>query len=238
MVRTMPPGSDWLYAKVYSGIATADHLLTETVASLVEELRGAGAVDAWFFLRQADPDPHLRLRFHGDPDRLHAEALPALQAAVAPLLHDGRVRRLQLDTYKREIERYGGAEGMALAEQVFQCDSNAALEILDQLEPGDAGLDERWRLTLCSMHHFLADFGFDLETNASLMSRLRGAYEAEFGAHSALRIQVGDRFRKERRDLETLLDPAEREAHPLAPGLAVFERRSIRLKPCASNWIL
>jgi len=231
MVRTFPPGSDWLYARLYTGLATADRVLTGVVAPLVDELLGCGAVDKWFFLRHADPDPHLRLRFHGHPNRLHADALPALQAAVAPLLQDGQVRRLQLDTYEREIERYGGAEGMAFAERVFQFDSEAALEILDQLEPGDTGLDERWRLTLCSMHDFITDFGFDLATKASLMNKLRDAYEAEFGVKTYFRIQLGDRFRKEKRDLGALLDPAQRKAHPLAPGFAIFEHRSARLKP-------
>jgi thiopeptide-type bacteriocin biosynthesis protein len=145
------------------------------------------------------------------------------------------VRRLQFDTYEREIERYGGTEGMALAEQVFQCDSDAALEILDQLEPGDAGLDERWRLTLCSMHAFITDFGLDLATKSSLMNQLRKAYEAEFGVKTLFRIQLGDRFRKEKRDLEALLDPEQRMTHPLAPGLAIFEHRSARLTPVIAN---
>ena len=82
--------------------------------------RQSGAADGWFFVRYGDPDWHLRVRFHGEPARLHAEVLPALQAAAAPLLDDGRVWRLQLDTYEREVERYGGPEGVALAERLFE----------------------------------------------------------------------------------------------------------------------
>src|SRR5262249_22589613 len=104
--RTFPPGSEWLYAKLYTGTATADRVLSEVVRPVVGAALQSGAADGWFFLRYGDPDWHLRLRFHGAPERLHAEVLPALQAAVAPLLDDGRLWRAQLDTYEREVERY------------------------------------------------------------------------------------------------------------------------------------
>ena len=53
------------------------------------------------------------------------------------LLEDGQLWRLQLDTYEREVERYGGPEGMVLAERLFQADSEAVLEIVEQY-PEDA----------------------------------------------------------------------------------------------------
>src|SRR5262249_45790050 len=113
--RSFPPGSEWLYVKLYSGPATADQVLREVVRPAVERALGSGAADGWFFLRYGDPDWHLRLRFHGAPDRLHGEVLPLVQAAAAPLCGDGRLWRVQLDVYQREVERYGGAEGVALA---------------------------------------------------------------------------------------------------------------------------
>ncbi len=43
--------------------------------------------------------------------------------------------------------------------------------------------------------------------------------------------ELGDRFRKESKSLELLLDPAREEENRLAPGLAVLRRRSDRLAP-------
>ena len=71
-----------------------------------------------------------------------------MHEAAAPLLAGGILWKIQLDTYEREVERYGGAEGVALAERIFQADSETVLEILEMLEEGDAGVDERWRLAL------------------------------------------------------------------------------------------
>ena len=110
--RRFPPGSEWLYAKLYTGPATADDVLTRLAAPVVRSALGSGAADSWFFIRYADPHGHLRLRLHGPPERLHHEVLPHLQKAADPFLDDGSVWRLQLDTYEREVERYGGAAGV------------------------------------------------------------------------------------------------------------------------------
>ncbi|MFP2928922.1 lantibiotic dehydratase, partial [Pyxidicoccus sp. 3LG] len=158
LVRTFPPGSEWLYAKLYTGMATADRLLTLTLAPVLRRLTAAGAVSHWFFLRYGDPDWHLRLRLHGAPERLHAEALPALQAACASALTSGESWRLQLDTYEREVERYGGPAGIELAEQLLAADSEAVLALLEAY-PGDAGASLRWRLALLGMDTLLDGLG-------------------------------------------------------------------------------
>jgi hypothetical protein len=114
--RRFSPGSEWLYAKLYTEPIAVDQLLREVVRPLVSDLQAAEAVDRWFFVRYGDPDWHLRLRFQGSPNRLHNDVLPALCQAVASWLNDGRIRRFQLDTYEREVERYGGLEGVVWSE--------------------------------------------------------------------------------------------------------------------------
>jgi thiopeptide-type bacteriocin biosynthesis protein len=232
--RSFPPGSAWLYAKLYTGPATADQVLHELIRPVTAAALGSGAADRWFFIRYGDPDWHLRLRLHGRPERLHGEVLPALQAAAAPLLEDGRLWRLQLDTYEREVERYGGGAGIVLAEQIFHIDSEAVLELL-ALFPEDARGDVRWRLALCGMAMLLADLGFDPATRPAILQRIRDAFTQEFRADANLKHQLGARFRQERPGLEASLDPARAAEGPLAPGLAVLCRRSERLAPVAAE---
>jgi thiopeptide-type bacteriocin biosynthesis protein len=109
-------------------------ILREAIAPAANEAIAGGAADKWFFIRYSDPAWHVRARFHGQPERLRQEVWPTLQSALAPMLEDGRVWRLQLDTYKREVERYGGAKGSALSECVFHADSEAAAEIVGLME--------------------------------------------------------------------------------------------------------
>lgn len=140
--------------------------------------------------------------------------------------------RLQLDTYERELERYGGPVGIELAEAVFEADSEAALAIVELLE-GDAGADARWRLALCGMHRLLLDLGFDLERRTALLRRARAAYGAEHHADVVLERGLGQRFRAERGSLEELLSAPAGSGHPLEAGLAIFARRSARIAPLA-----
>lgn len=128
-VRTFAPGSEWLYAKIYTGTAAADVVLRETVTRLLVE----PAIRSWFFVRYGDPEWHLRVRFRGDPSRL-TNLLGLLHEALAPKLSDGRIWRVQLDTYEREVERYGGPAGVELAEEIFHADSDAVLAVLAALD--------------------------------------------------------------------------------------------------------
>ncbi|KFA93239.1 lantibiotic dehydratase, partial [Archangium violaceum] len=63
--RSFAPGSEWLYAKLYTGTATADRVLCEAVAPLMREALASGDADHGFFIRYGDPDWHVRLRLHG-----------------------------------------------------------------------------------------------------------------------------------------------------------------------------
>jgi thiopeptide-type bacteriocin biosynthesis protein len=190
----------------------------------------SGAADAWFFVRYADPDWHLRLRLHGKPERLHTEVLPGLEAAAAPLLETGQLWRMQLDTYEREVERYGGDRGVELAEQLFAADSDAVLSILRGLS-GDAGLDLRWRLAIAGMDLLFEDLGLTLEEKRTLARRQREGFGREFAVDGTFRGQVGRRYRAERALLEASLRSGQDPPALLATGLEVLHRRSLQLAP-------
>jgi len=232
--RSFPPGSEWLYVKLYTGTATADLLLRHVVAPVVREALGSGVADSWFFIRYSDPDWHLRVRFHGDPRELHARILPALGAAAAPLLDDRRMWKLQLDTYEREVERYGGPEGIALTERLFAVDSAAILDLLELLE-GDEGADVRWRLALVGIDRLLSDLGFDTGAKTLVLERLRGSFWREFKGDKNLRVQLDQRLRAERRSLALLLDGDAAASAPFAPALALFDRRSRESAPIVAE---
>jgi lantibiotic biosynthesis protein len=232
--RRFPPGSEWLYAKLYTGTGTADQVLGHLVGPLVRSSLASGAADAWFFIRYGDPAWHLRLRLHGEPGRLHAEVLPRLQAAAPPLLEAGQLWRIQLDTYEREVERYGGDRGVELAEQVFAADSEAVLTTMGLL-CGDAGLDLRWRLAMRGMDLLFDDLGFTLEEKWSVARRAREGFGREFDIDGNFRGRVSQRYRAERARLEALLDPGQAPPEPLAAGLEALRRRSLQLAPVTAE---
>jgi thiopeptide-type bacteriocin biosynthesis protein len=231
--RRFPPGSQWCYLKVYAGTAGIDDLLREVIAPAVARIRVLGAAKGWFFVRYADPDSHLRLRLAGDPERLRTEVQPLLIETLGSFLADGRAWRIQLDTYEREVERYGGPEGMQLAEEAFCVDSDAVLGIL-ALTTGERGLDARWRLCLAGLNSLLDDFGLDVATKQHFAQQQRDGYRTEWATDPKLNQQLGQDFRTERAALEELLH-LPGPGHRLGPGLAPFGHRSVRMRLIAQR---
>jgi thiopeptide-type bacteriocin biosynthesis protein len=226
--RVFPPSSEWLYAKIYGGAATADALLTQAIAPVVSAALGSGAATGWFFIRYADPDPHLRVRWRGDPARLVGSTLPALEKSLAPWLESGAVRRWGIDTYEREVERYGGPAGIELAEAVFMADSDAALEVMRDLDDG-AAEDVRWRVTLLGLDRLLGLLQLDLPFRAALMQEIRDAFAAEHRLDVDGERSLGLRFRAERRAIEDLLDGPIDPRGPLARGARAIAARDERV---------
>ncbi len=226
-VRSFPPGSEWLFAKLYTGTATADRVLKDLVGPLATKALGEKIASRWFFVRYGDPRWHLRVRFLGRPERLWSDLLPELRARAAPWLEDGRIWSFRLDTYEREVERYGGPDGIELAEILAHHDSESVIRILDLLEY-EAGTEVRWRLLLWSMARWLSDLGFETERQIAIFERMSQRYRREFGGGKVLRGQLAQRLRKFRRELEALLEAGPGSDHPLAPGLQLLDERSRR----------
>lgn len=232
--RQFPPGSEWLYAKLYTGHGIADRLLVDTIRPLVSTAIASGAADGWFFIRYADPDPHVRLRLHGDPLRLTSEVLPLLSAGLQPLVDDGRIARWQLDTYVREVERYGGAQGIVLAEQLFSLDSECVLAMLEST-PGDDGLAWRWKLAACGVDLLLDALGLGLQEKCDWARQQRDAFAQEFRADGRLKQQLGDKFRAERAGLGELWRLARGPAVAQYPALEALHHRGERLAALAAE---
>jgi thiopeptide-type bacteriocin biosynthesis protein len=226
--RTFAPGSQWLYVKAYTGTASADRILTGTIGPVIGRLRSDGVIDEWFFLRYADPEHHLRLRLHGDPAELRDHALPALTDALAPHLEDGTVSNVALDTYHREIERYGGDEGIELAERIHAADSDAVLSVLSVIDDEDLA-DARWKLCVYATDRLLADAGLDMQQRRDWAKDGAAGYRAEYpGAHN-LDSGIGGRWRSERAQLTALLD--DTSDHPYESARQAFRQRSERVTP-------
>ena len=231
--RIFPPTSRWLYLSLYTGSATADLVLRDAIAPLAARAMESGAADRWFFIRYNDPQNHLRVRFGGEPARLR-EIFDWLPTLLDPLLAEGRIWKWQLDTYEREVERYGGPQGIEIAEWIFHADSEAVLSIVEDLA-GDRGADWRWRAALVGIDRLFADFGFDLAGRRDVLSRLRRGFGSEVAAGPQLTQQLAQRLRETGDELHELLTAPVSPDHPLAGSLAALERRSAKLAPLVAE---
>lgn len=233
--RRFHPGSSWLYLKLYTGHATADALLRDYLAPAIRTARAQGMAQTWFFLRYGDPDWHVRLRFSGDPKQLSGELLPFLYEALAPASERGLVWRIAVDTYEREVERYGGPHGIGVAEHLFWVDSECALSIVENLE-GDAGASAAWRLTLRGIDRMLDDLGLSIHAKLAIMTAARDGFGAEVGMDTALQKRLGEKYRAHRAEIAELLAARDDDdAHAYSPALQAFARRSGELRAVGTH---
>ncbi len=133
------PWRDWVYAKLYCGRNQIDFFLREEIAPWIKALKMHGELH-WFFLRYADPAPHIRLRYRARTAGAH----DALIEQIDSWLESGVLRDAALATYEREVERYGGAAAMERIETLFTVDSELVLFALGRRTPNTAT-----RLHLC-----------------------------------------------------------------------------------------
>jgi thiopeptide-type bacteriocin biosynthesis protein len=156
------PDEACLYAAMRAPKESHDRLLREGVAPLVREILGHGDLDSFFFVRYNLPEWQLRFRVLGRRRWVEQTVRPRVEEAIEPFLRDGTVESVEYGEYEREYDRYGGPEGMALAERIFLHDSVACLDLLDA-EARGALLKPRREYSLVHTERFLDLLGFDPE---------------------------------------------------------------------------
>lgn len=127
--RAVVPGDEWTYLKLQAGRDFHDLLITD-FASFAQELSVAMSIDSWFFIRYADPSPQIRVRAHTALPDHRLNALLEMTAWAQRQVRSGVAREFSIETYRPEIERYGGPAGLAHAEQIFYADSLGVSSVL------------------------------------------------------------------------------------------------------------
>lgn len=197
--RSFPPGSRWLYLKVYGGAAALDAYLRRYLPPLLERLRGTGLLEGWFFIRYADPAFHLRLRFRAVEGR-EADLLTAVAAWFDhPERSSEGFHNLQFATYERELERFG-ADTIDACERWFCAESDALLERLQNLSEGDD--DARLHLACAEAFGLLRDWGLDLAEQTTRLETWRDEFGAEFGAEKSTYVSLDQLYRRRREALQ------------------------------------
>jgi thiopeptide-type bacteriocin biosynthesis protein len=117
-----------LYTIAYAPRERIETLLLDHFAPIALELRDHPDLHSLFFVRYSEPRWQLRFRVLGAPAWVQGPVRHRLAALVDRLETDAEIEGHEFHRYDREIERYGGEEGMELAERLFAADSLAAIE--------------------------------------------------------------------------------------------------------------
>jgi thiopeptide-type bacteriocin biosynthesis protein len=188
--RKFIPGSEWLYIKMYTGIKTADVILQEAVNPLLQELYDEKLIKKWFFIRYYDPKVHLRIRFEiADPTYYH-QVLSLVNHYLDEYISSGEISELLVDTYQREIERYG-EQTMESAEFLF-CKSSTDI-LFEYLDFDD---EEKIMVTLFHIEKTLDFLGWSIHEKLDWIKYNNRAFKQEFNADKVLNSQLDKKYRQ------------------------------------------
>ncbi|MET9970778.1 lantibiotic dehydratase, partial [Streptomyces sp. NPDC006356] len=121
------PGGEWTFLKVYSAPERHDEIIAGPLREMVQELRAQGVTDRWFYMRYADPFPHLRIRVRGPEPSL---LLALLISWGKGLVEQGLAQDIQVSSYAPETARYGGPETFDAAEALFEANSDTTADLI------------------------------------------------------------------------------------------------------------
>lgn len=192
--RIFEPGSEWQYFKIYCGAYVSDDILLTIVKPTIDLLLKEGLISKAFFIRYTDPHYHIRLRLHLT-DYTNTIQYAACISHVYNLLHpfvaNGTVWKVQMDTYEREIERYG-ADEILKSEELFFHDSFVLLTCLEeQMFVEDQ--QTRFLAALKNIDSWLSAFDMPLAEKFLFCQKMAEAFEDEF--NSKVKMQLDLQYR-------------------------------------------
>lgn len=205
--RLFLPGSEWLYIKIYCKPITANHLLSHVLMPLIQKKQHA--ISKWFFIRYNDPHPHIRLRLKisdADPTNIISFVSDKLEREI----HSGIIASYVVDVYQRELERYGPA--IDLVEDVFHEGSLLVTSLLRGL-PDFEKTETEYSVTFVSLLSLFKSLGSDFSFNINLFEVYYSGLFAEFKGNKLLKVQLDQKYRIFKKDLERWERVGEQEIY-------------------------
>lgn len=188
-----PPGSEWLFVKMYGGSQALEEWIIGPFRLLWFEWKQKLLVKQFHFNHYLDPDYHLRIRFLlSDP--VHSGILLSrIYLTCTRLLEEDLIWKIETGTYEPEYDRYGIARFSAV-ESWFEIDSKYWLDEIYRLSvQDDPGI---WKSALRSVDVLLCDFGADIDEKIIIINRLRAASAALCGIDKRMKSQLNGMYRK------------------------------------------
>lgn len=225
--RTFYPGDEWLYFKLYTGIKTADDILIRSVFPVVKKLMREEIITKFFFLRYSDPDFHIRFRMLVKSPKDLGYILYTVNQKLQKACKSGQIYRIQVDTYNRELERYG-KKYIEFSESIFSADSECVLSILKILCKKDENY--RWMIALKMIDCLFDDFGLPLPEKVSYIEKMSLGFKQEYGFNIHNIKILNKIYRQRKPHVNLILGNFQKAPEEIKRCRPFLQKRSHKLK--------
>lgn len=201
--RTYCPGSEWLYCKLYSGPKTIERILVREIYPIIKQLQNDRIIDGFFFIRYSDPDYHIRLRFHLSEPSVIYNVLSNIQPIIDGYIQQHVITKFIIDTYHRELERYGFSE-IQFVEHLFFIDSELVLKYIWGCEENEA---QRWMVCCKYINALFGLLNMTLTDRIGFCQKRSEAFIMEiFNDMKVGKIQMGNKYREKKTILKSIIE--------------------------------
>lgn len=202
-------GSNWFYIKLYCGPKTLENILINDIASKLELLIDNRNIDQFFFIRYLDPDYHIRLRLHLENTNKLAVVIKSLKEVVEDYVENHIISKVIIDTYSREIERYGD-KYICDVEKLFSYDSRFILTYLKYCNGDDTN---RWLVSSKFIDLFLRKCGLTQDEMINFLEVTNSSFSAEiFSNNTFVSKQLNNKYRNKAKLIAATLEETHQQA--------------------------
>ena len=191
--RAYLPGDEWLYFKLYSHPSVSNNILLKNISKIINALRKQNILKCWYFIRYIDTDNHLRVRLLINRNNT-VEVMQYFEKCIRSGFEKGSISNLLLDTYKREIERYG-AYTIEYAERIFETSSDLVVNFLRKNSKAQLGHSEL-HLALLTANIILEIFLKSSAEYINLLNLIHENMRHEFEDSKSVKIQLDNKYRE------------------------------------------
>ncbi len=226
-------GDKWVYYKIYCGVKTSDKILVEYIYPIIQDLCQNHLIEKSFFARYVDPNFHLRIRFLLDKRNAYEDLISVVHEKLQPLVLTGVINKIQIDTYKRELIRYG-YNTITHAETIFHNDSDFVLNVLAHLNE-EQGHELRWKIAIISIDRYLDDFGLDQVKKMELYEKLSNLFYQENFNNKKVKKILDNNYRNHADGIKGIFDSESKIFEEIKPIIEMLIKRKESNKAAVSE---
>lgn len=229
--QVLIPSSEWVYFKIYTGTKSADKILREIIKPYADALIGENMISEYFFIRYTDPNFHIRFRLKITNENSFNAVFQNFNKYFSVGIDSGLIWNIQLDTYKREIDRYGYAT-MESCESYFSVDSQYEIALLEVIDTYTNSDELRWLCGLVMLDDMLDMFCSTIEEKREHIKRISDGFCKEHGMETAKFFKpLKTKYRENKKVIEEFM----KLQYNNEEVLDILKRRKLALTPFANK---